>query len=89
MKTTYLTVTFRNGRALAAYWYLPRRARDKSARTRRAPLGLIIDFTADGRAIGVEITSPGRVTVSGFNRVLRSLGAEPITRDDLAPLKAA
>jgi len=89
MKATYLSVTFRNGRALAAYLYLPRRSRDKSARTRRAPRGLVIDFAADGRPIGVEITDPRRVTVAGLNRVLRAIGAEPVTRLDLAPILAA
>ena len=89
MKRTYLEVTFRKGKALAAYLYLPRRIRDRSARTRRATPGLVIDLTADGRAIGVEITAPRLVTVAALNRVLRSLGAEPVTGDDLAPLHAA
>src|SRR5688500_8152473 len=60
---SYLEVTFRHGRPLAAYLVLPRRARDRSARTRRAAPGLVIDFTADGRPIGIEITAPSRVTV--------------------------
>lgn len=86
---SYLEVTFRHGRALAAYLYLPRRARDRSARTRRVEPGLVIDMAADGRPIGIEITAPTRVTVTALNRVLRGLGAAPVTRADLAPLRAA
>ena len=85
----YLEVTFRNGRALAAYLYLPRRAKDRSVRTRRVAPGLVVDLARDGRAIGVEITAPTKVTVTSLNRVLRGLGAAPLTRADLAPLRAA
>jgi hypothetical protein len=86
---SYLEVTFRHGRPLAAYLYLPRRARDRSARTRRAAPGLVVDLAADGRPIGIEITAPSRVTVTALNRVLRSFGLSPLTRADLAPLRAA
>jgi hypothetical protein len=89
MNGSFLEVTFRKGRALAAYLYLPSRARDRSVRTRRFPPGLVIDLAADGRAIGVEITAPSRVTVAALNRVLRGLGAKPVTTHDLAPLNAA
>lgn len=89
MKMTHLSVSFINGKALVAYLYLPRRARDKSVRTRRVPGSLIIDFAADGRALGVEILDPQRVTLTAMNRALRAVGAEPITRKDLAPLRAA
>lgn len=86
---SYLEVTFRHGRPMAAYLYLPRRARDRSARTRRAAPGLVVDLAADGRPIGIEITAPTRVTVTALNRVLRSFGLSPLTRADLAPLRAA
>lgn len=86
---SYLEVTFRRGLPLAAYLFLPRRARDRSARTRRTAPGLVIDFASDGRPIGIEITAPSRVTVTAINRVLRSLGMALLTRADLAPLRAA
>ena len=35
MRENYLEVTFRHGRPIAAYYYLPREANQKSARTRR------------------------------------------------------
>jgi hypothetical protein len=53
------------------------------------PGGLIIDFAADGGAIGIEITAPRRLTAASLNRVLGSLGAQRVTPADLAPLRAA
>ena len=40
---------------MAAYYYLPRGSDQKSVRTRRVEPGLIVDFGADGQAIGIEI----------------------------------
>src|SRR5438105_4588007 len=48
MKEAYLEVTYRRGRAIAAYYYLPRRPRQKVASTRRAENGLIVDLAANG-----------------------------------------
>ena len=89
MKQSYLEVTYRRGHPLAAYLYLPREKEDKSDRTAKAEPGMVIDFEQSGRPIGIEITAPSIVTVSDLNRVLTELGAQPISRDDLAPLKAA
>ena len=41
MKSSYLEVTFRQGRPLAAYLYLPRKPADKSHRTEKVEPGLI------------------------------------------------
>ncbi len=89
MKDAYLEVTFRHGRPLAAYLYLPRRAGDKSHRTAKAEPGLVIDFNRSGRPIGIEITAPGKVSAAALNRILRGLGLPRVTRADLAPLRAA
>jgi hypothetical protein len=89
MKEPYLEITFRHGRPLAAYLYLPREGDEKSARTEQAASGLLIDFTADGRPIGLEITAPGRVSTDTINRVLTDLGLSPLPEADLAPLRAA
>ena len=89
MKELYLEVTFRHGRALAAYLYLPRDPDDRSARTWRVEPGLIVDFTADGKPIGIEITAPGQISLTVINRVLQELGRSPVTQADLAPLLAA
>jgi hypothetical protein len=89
MKEPYLEVTFRHGRPIAAYYYLPRETTQKSARTRRVEPGLIIDFTAEGQAIGIEITAPPKVSLAALNAVLKELGQAPASEIDLAPVLAA
>ena len=89
MKNAYLEVTFRHGRPLAAYLYLPRGRSDKSYRTERAAPGLVIDFTRSGKPIGIEITAPAKLSAAALNRILRRLRLPTVTRADLAPLRAA
>jgi len=89
MSQSYLEVTYRRGRPLAAYYYLPRRAGDRAYRTTRRPSGLLIDYTRGGRAIGIEITAPSVLSLSAMNRVLRELGHKPVSRAELSPLLAA
>lgn len=89
MSGSYLEVTYRNGRPLAAYYYLPRGPKDRSYRTRRFERGLVIDFRRDGKPIGIEILAPDKLTLAAFNRVLRDLGQPSLKRADLAPLRAA
>ena len=89
MTEQYLEVTFRRGRPMAAYFYLPRQSGDKSSRTQRVEPGMVIDFTRRGRPIGIELTAPGKVTLTAINRVLRDLGFPGLKRADLAPLRAA
>jgi uncharacterized protein YuzE len=89
MKEAYLEVTFRRGRPVAGYYYLPRRPGERSVRTTRVEPGLVIDFSRTGKPIGIEITAPEQITVSLFNRVLKNLGLPALKRTDLAPLKAA
>jgi uncharacterized protein YuzE len=89
MKEPYLEVTYRHGRPLAAYLYLPRTTGEKSVRTSKEELGMVVDFDRNGHAIGVEITAPSRVTVTALNRVLNGLGLPPVAADELAPLQAA
>jgi len=89
VSTPYLEVTYRRGRPIAAYYYLPRRAGQKSVRTRQIEPGLLVDFGRGGRAIGIEITDPTGLSVAAFNRVLRELGCAPVSRAEVAPLRAA
>jgi hypothetical protein len=89
VKQPYLEVTFRDGRPLAAYYYLPRKPGDKSVRTRRVDPGLVIDFAKGGRPIGIEITTPAKFSLVALNRVLRQLGFTAATRGALAPVMAA
>ena len=89
MREPYLEVTFRHGRPLAAYLYLPRSPGDHSRRTVKASGGLLIDYTDSGKPIGIEITAPAAVTVGDLNAVLKGLNASPLTEKDIVPLKAA
>ncbi len=89
MKHSYLEVTYRKGRALAAYYYLPRQEKDKSVRTERVDGGLLVHFSSDGRPIGIEIPSPSRFELSALNEALVRLGQEPVRPEDLSPLVAA
>lgn len=50
---------------------------------------MVIDFTADGQAIGIEITTPAKVSLSALNAVLGELGHAPASYEDLAPVLAA
>ena len=89
MNEPYLEVTFRRGRPVAAYYYLPRRPGEKSCRTTRVEPGMVVDYSRSGRPIGIEITAPTKLTLAALNRVLRKLGFAAIRRADLAPLRAA
>jgi uncharacterized protein YuzE len=89
MKHRYLEVTFRRGRPLAAYLYLPRAAHAKSARTEDAGSGLRVDYDAHGVPIGIEITAPTAVTVAHVNALLAKLGVSGVEPEDWAPLRAA
>ncbi len=89
MKESYLEVTYRHGRPLAAYLYLPRASRDRSRRSAVLAGGLVMDFTRRGKLIGIEITAPSKVTLSAVNRALKGRGFPPVQPDDLAPLRAA
>ncbi len=89
MKESYLEVTFRHGRPIAAYYYLPRQTGQKSTRTRRVEPGFVIDYASDGVAIGIEITAPSLLSLSALNALLEELGQAPATEADLAPLIAA
>jgi hypothetical protein len=88
MSHRYLEITFRKGKPLAAYLYLPRPAGAKAARTIDAGNGLRLDFDALGTPIGVEITAPGRVTVAQLNAVLAPLGVARVEPEEWAPLAA-
>lgn len=89
MKESYLEVTFRHGRPLAGYLYLPREPGEKSFRTSKADLGMVVDFSRSGKPIGIELTAPTNVTLSSLNRVLGELGIPPLRAADLDPLRAA
>ena len=85
-----LQITYRKGRALAAYLYLPHPTGEKSARTEASSDGLlVVDYAADGHPIGIEITAPEAVTLDRLNLLLRELDQPPIPETDFRPLTAA
>lgn len=89
MSERYLEITYRKGKPLAAYLFLPRRPGDRSARTERFSEALVIDYGPDGRAIGIEIVHPQAVTEADINRALAHVHQSPLPDEDFAPLKAA
>lgn len=89
MKHRYLEVTFRRGKPLAAYLYLPRGVAAKAVRTTDEGHGLRVDFDASGAPIGAEITAPQAVTVADLNDLLARLAVPPVPMDEWAPLHAA
>jgi hypothetical protein len=89
MSHRYLEVTYRRGKALAAYLYLPRRPDDRSARVEPHGPGYLVAWTEDGRPIGIEMPSPSLVTLEGLNEVLAALNLEPAAPNEVAPLSAA
>jgi uncharacterized protein YuzE len=89
MSTVSVQVTYRKGEPFAAYIYLGHRPGVKAARTAEVGPDLLIDYAADDSPIGIEIVSPGYVTVEEINAAFRRLGLTPPTPKDLAPLRAA
>lgn len=89
MRAPYLEVTYRKGKPIAAYLYLPRQPGEKSARTERASENIVVDFAADGTPIGLELLAPAHTSTDEVNRVLSDLGVEILPPRDLTPLHAA
>jgi hypothetical protein len=87
MRKSYLEVTFRNGKPLAAYVYLPRCPGDVSTRTEKREGGLVVDYAADGRPIGIEITSPHGVSLAAINEIVSRVD-DPASAAELSPLGA-
>ena len=89
MKSPYLEVTFRKGRPVAAYLYLPRPAGARAARTEEARPTILVDYAPSGEPIGIELTAPSQTLAATVNSVLKELGLGPLDEQDLAPLRAA
>ena len=87
-KGIYLEMTYRQGKAMAGYLYLPRQRGDHAARSQKVDRGLVVDFAQDGRPIGIEIVSPSTATPAAINSRLRQLHQDPLPEEDLAPLAA-
>ena len=63
--------------------------KEKSARSRRVELGMVLDFNKDGTLIGIELLAPQKITLEAINKILEEHGQEPLKESDLAPILAA
>ncbi len=85
-----LQVTYRKGRAFAAYLHLSHQTGEKSARTVASPDGLlVVDYSATGKTLGVEITAPQAVPLERLNQLLSEIGEAPLAEQDYRPVRAA
>ena len=85
-----LQITYRKGRAFAAYLHLSHPTGEKSVRTSASQDGLlIVDYGAAGRPVGVEITAPQAVPLERLNQLLAELGEPPLAEQDYRPVRAA
>lgn len=75
---------------MSAYLHLSHKTGETSAKTVLSPDGLLaVDYAADGRPVGVEITAPLAVSLERLNRLLADLGESPLAERDYSPVRAA
>jgi uncharacterized protein YuzE len=89
MSALSLQITYRKGQPFAAYIYLGHAPGSKAVRTEEVGSDLLVDYNADGSPLGIEIVSPGYVTVEEINAAFDKLGLNPPSAAELAPLRAA
>ena len=85
-----LQVTYRKGGAFAAYLHLAHPTGEKSTKMTPSPDGLlVVDYGANGRPVGIEITAPQSVSLERLNQLLAYLGETPMAERDYKPVLAA
>lgn len=85
-----LQITYRQGRAFAAYLHLSHPTGEKSVKTKPSPDGLlVVDCGVTGGPIGIEITAPLAVSLERLNQLLAELGQAPLAEQDYKPIRAA
>lgn len=85
-----LQITYRKGRPFAAYLHLSHETGERSARMVPSALGLlVVDYAANGQAIGVEITAPTAVSLERLNNLPAELGESPLAEHEYAPIRVA
>lgn len=89
MSALSLQVTYRKGQPFAAYIYLGHAPGLKAERTEEVGPDLLIDYASDGSPLGMEIVSPGYVTLEEINAAFQKLGLTPPSPSELGPLRAA
>ena len=88
MSRPYLEITYRQGKPLAAYLYLQRKAGDSAVRSERHN-GFVVDYNSDGHPIGVEFVRVGSIDLAALNHLLAAENEAVLSPGDLAPLTAA
>ncbi len=89
MNPLSLQITYRNGKPFAAYIYFHHAPGTKSVRTEQINPELLVDYGPDGSPLGIEIVSPGHVTLAEINGVFDKLGLNRPAASELVPLRAA
>ncbi len=89
MSAFSLQVTYRQGRPFAAYIYLHAGPAQNSARSERVSSEVLIDYSADGTPLGIEIISPEHVSFDEINAAFDRMGLARPEPSELEPLRAA
>lgn len=89
MRDVYLEVTYRRGSPWVAYLHLSRNPGDESDRCVEVEPDMVLEINAEGKLMGIELTTPELVTLEVVNEVLEEYGFEPLDASDLKPLLAA
>ena len=90
MRTASLEVTYRAGRPWAAYLRLPRDQPTSIESSEPIGHGLVVDYDAEGCAVGIEITSPELLDLGELSSLLERLGIDPkVAETELQPLRSA
>jgi uncharacterized protein YuzE len=88
-KPSYLTVTFRNGKFLAAYLDLAKPKGDGRVKTKQLSDSVLLDIDAEGNPVGVEILSHDSLNAATLNALLSPHGVREITEAELNQAQAA
>ena len=83
---SYLELTYRHGKCLAGYLFLPRQDGDRVFRSQPHGDDLVVDYSEDDRPIGIEIVNPAHVSAEQIIALLAELHAPAVDRQELAPL---
>lgn len=89
MVQPHLEITYRHGKALAAYLRLPRARGAQVAHTREMRLSILADVDSAGQLLGLEFLAPDSTTIAEVQSVLAEFQTSPVADEDLRPLRAA
>ena len=89
MKPISLQITYQDGKPFAAYIYLAGAPGQKADRTESVTPELLVDYSSDGTALGIEIVSPGYVEIDEIIQLFDRFGMGRPDPSELAPLRAA